>query len=131
MSTRRIVIGKRNDGTFGIFVSPSGVDAFTAADASLVLNIQSKVSQLILMGSVSSNQVISLGLSRSPVVHVTSKNTLAGVPGYSGAGGPTRPSPLAVNVSAFSYATINGNGASVTIIAPVPTSFAVYAKPFT
>ena len=131
MSTRRIVIGRRADGTYGIFVSRPGFDAYTTADVNLVLNIQSKVSQLILMGSVNSTQVVPLGLSRSPVVLVTSKNTMAGVPGYVGPGGPTRPSPLAINVSAFASATINGNGASVTINAPIPTTFAVYAKPFT
>jgi len=131
MSTRRIVIGKRNDGTFGIFVSPAGVDAFFAADSSLILNIQSKVSQLILLGQVSSSQTISLGLSRSPIVLVTSKNSLAGIYGYPGGAGPVRPSPLGTNVSAFSYAVINGNGASVSISAPVPTTVAVYAKAFT
>jgi hypothetical protein len=130
MSDRRINVGKRNDGTYGIFVARPGFDAFTTADANLVLNIQSKVSQLLMLGHVASTQTISLGLSRSPMVLVTSKNTLASVPGHVGSGGPTRPSPLG-NGFPFSSATINGNGVSLTVSCSVDTTYAVYSTPFT
>lgn len=130
MTTRRVIIGKRSNGDNGIFVSPAGVDAFTAADSQLLLNIQSKVSQLILLGRVSSSQTVALGLNRSPVVLCTSRNTLAGVPGHSGSGGPTRPSPLNGSFPTSS-ATINGNGASMTINCSVDTVYAVYGLAFT
>jgi hypothetical protein len=141
VSTRRVVIGKRGDGTFGIFVSRDGFDAFNTADANLLLNISSKVSALILLTTVASTQTISLGLSQSPLALVTSLNGLESLPGYTGTGGPARPSPfllLIPNGDGFiitrtpvASATINGNGASLTISCSAPTTVAVYSKPFT
>lgn len=143
MSTRRIVIGRRSDGTEGLFVSKAGFDAYSTPDANLVMNISNKVSMLLLLGLVSSSQTISLGLTRSPIVLVTSENNLRGtLAAYSGPGGPVRPSPLFfetpngsggynVGMSPASSATINGNGASVTISCGVATVYAVYSKAFT
>lgn len=143
MTTRRIVIGKRSDGTEGIFVSKAGFDAYSTADANLVMNISSKVSVLLLLGTVSSTQVISLGLSRSPTVLVTSENSLQNtIAGYTGPGGPARPSPLLtltpdghggyiVGQAPASSATINSNGASMTVSCSVATVYAVYSKAFT
>ncbi|WP_316214286.1 MULTISPECIES: hypothetical protein [unclassified Bradyrhizobium] len=143
MSVRRVVIGRRADGTFGAFVSKAGFDALVTPDANLLLNISSKVSFLLQLGLVGASQVVPLGLSRSPVVMVTSENSLGGtLANYNGPGGPTRPSPLAyvipngsggfsVGLSPASSATINGNGASVTINCSVGTVYAVYSQAFT
>jgi len=142
MSTRRVVIGKRADGAYGIFVSKAGFDAYTTADSNLLLNVSSKVSTLLLLGKVSSTQTIALGLSRSPIVLVTTQNSLSGLPGYSGSGGPCRPSPLmsmtpdgsggyVVGYTTPGTATINGNGASMTVTCGGPTVYAVYSKAFT
>jgi hypothetical protein len=142
VSTRRVVIGKRGDGTFGIFVSRDGFDSFNTADANLLFNISSKVSALILLTTVASTQTISLGLSQSPLALVTSLNGLSSLPGYSGTGGPARPSPFLLLIpdgsggfiitrTPVSSATINGNGASLTISCSAPTTVAIYSKPFT
>jgi hypothetical protein len=142
VSTRRVVIGKRGDGTYGIFVSKPGFDANSAASGNLMLNITSKVSTLLMMGKVASSQVIALGLSRSPIVLVTTQNSLSGLPGYGGSGGPCRPSPLmsltpdghggyVVGSSPPGTAIINSNGASMTISCSGPTVYAVYSKAFT
>jgi hypothetical protein len=142
MSTRRVVIGKRADGTYGIFVSKAGFDANNAANGNLMLNISSKVSTLLMMGKVFSSQVIPLGLSRSPITLVTTENSLTGLPGYGGSGGPCRPSPLmsltpngnggyVVGSGPPGTLTVNGNGASMTISCSGPTVYAVFSKAFT
>jgi hypothetical protein len=143
VTVRRVVIGKRGDGTYGIFASKDGFDAFSTADANLLLNISTKVSSLILLTHVSSTQTISLGLSRSPVAIVTSLNSLNSLPGFpGGVPGPARPSPFLVLIpdgsggfmfsrTPVASATINGNGASVTVNCSASTSLAVYSKPFT
>jgi hypothetical protein len=128
MSTRQIITGPRADGTIGIFVSPPGVDAFTAPDSSLLLNISSKLSQLIMQSSVPSDALIPLGLSSQPIVLVTSYNNLSGVPGHTWGAGPVRPSPL-LGFSP-SYVAINAGGASMTVIAPVKTVYSVFSKTF-
>jgi hypothetical protein len=143
MTTRRVVIGKRADGTNGLFVSKVGFDAYNTADANLILNVSSKVSMLLLMGKVGSTTTIALGLSRSPIVLVTTLNPLSSnLPGYSGSSGPARPSPFmtltpdghggfVVGSSPPGTATINSNGASVTITCSVTTVYAVFSKAFT
>lgn len=124
----RVIVGPRANGDIGLFVSPPGVNADTAADAALRLSITSKVSQLIMLGQVASNQTISLGLSRSPFVFVTSCNTLVGVPGHTWGDGPVRPSPLQGGASAV---VINSNGASMTIVCSTKTIYEVYNQAFT
>ncbi|WP_257195872.1 MULTISPECIES: hypothetical protein [unclassified Bradyrhizobium] len=126
-----------------MFVSKgSGFDAHTTADSNLILNVSAKVSTLLLLGKVSATQTIALGLSRSPIVMVTTQNPLTGLPGYSGSGGPCRPSPLItmtpdgsggyiVGISPPGAAIINGNGASLTVSCSGPTVYAVYSKAFT
>lgn len=129
------MVGKRSNGNLGIFVSPPGIDALTATDAQLTLNINSKISQLILLGFSVGNQIIALGLSRSPFVFVTSQNTISDVPGYNGLNGPMRPSPVGISGVSLSNpaaaATINSNGASMSISAGGRASYAVYNSPFT
>lgn len=132
--SRRIVIGPRSNGDTGIFVSPPGVDAFTAADSSLVLNVSSKVSQLILLGHISASQTISLGLGQQPIVFLTFSaiNSITGANGtttFPANAGPTRPSPVNVGQNGSSV-TINSGGASMSISAPGPVTYAVYSKTF-
>jgi hypothetical protein len=133
--TRRVVVGKRSNGDIGIFVSPPGIDAMNATDAQLTLNISSKISQLILLGFSVGNQTIALGLSRSPFVFVTSQNTISDVPGFNGLNGPIRPSPVGISGVSLNNpaatATINSNGASMSISAASKASYAVYNSPFT
>jgi len=140
VTTRRILIGRRADGANGIFVAKPGFDAYTALDANLLLNISSKVSSLLQAGLVASSQVVPLGLSRPPLVLVTSENSLGGtLASYHGPGGPARPSPLpyeipngsggfTVGMNPSSSATINGGGASVSVICSVATVYAVYSQ---
>lgn len=128
--TNRVVIGPRNNGNVGLFVSPPGVDADTAADSALVLNVTSKVSQLILVGHVATTTSgIVLGLGQKPFVFVTSQFNFAGVPGHTAGAGPLRPSPpdTALNTS---YAVINSGGASMDINAPAPVTYFVYSQAF-
>jgi hypothetical protein len=130
--SKRIVLGPRANGDVGLFVSPPGVDADIAADSALLLSATSKVSQLILLGNVAASgtpTTIVLGLSRSPFVFVTSQFDFAGVIGHTTGPGPLRPSPPIG--SSFSAATINSNGASMTITRPLKTTFAVYGAAFT
>jgi hypothetical protein len=143
MTTRRVVVGKRANGANGLFVSKVGFDAFNTPDANLILNITSKVSTLLLMGKVGSTATIALGLSRSPIVLVTTLNPLnSNLPGYSGSSGPARPSPFmtltpdgsggyVIGSTPPGTATINSNGASVTVTCSVTTVYAVFSKAFT
>lgn len=127
--TKRIIIGPRANGDVGMFVSPVGVDADTAADSALLLSATSKVSQLILMSRVSSSTTIPLGLSRSPYVLITSQWDWTGVAGHTLGPGPFRPSPVAGGIA--SYVQINSNGASMFVSCVLPTLYEVYGQAFT
>jgi len=61
--SNRVVLGARANGDVGLFVAPPGVNAMTAPDSALLLSATAKVSQLILMGRVTSSQIVALGLS--------------------------------------------------------------------
>jgi hypothetical protein len=125
----RVVIGPRSNGAVGVFVSPPGVDADTAADSALTMSITAKVSQLILLGHVSGSAAgIVLGVSQRPFVFLTSKYNFAGVPGHTTGAGPLRPSPPPGTGPAF--ATIQGGGATMDISAPSPCVYAVYGHVF-
>lgn len=126
--SRRVVAGKRANGDTGLFVSPLGVDAYTASDASLVLSIGSKVSQLVLLGSVSASQTVSIGLGQRPIVLVTSYNSVT-LTGPGTRTGIIRPSPFALGLTSANVA-INSGGLSMTISTGVKTTYAVYAKAF-
>lgn len=127
--SRRVVIGPRANGNTGLFISPPGVDAFTAPDSSLLLSIGSKVSQLVLLGSNSgSAATISIGLGQRPIVLVTSYNSIT-LTGGANRTGPARPSPINLSGGSVSV-TINSGGASMTVSGGVKTMYAVYAKAF-
>lgn len=125
----RVVIGPRANGDVGVFVSPPGVDANTAADSALLLGITSKVSQLLLLGKIAASGTVILGLHRSPYVFLVSEYNFATIAGHVGGPGPIRPSPAPGGTS--SSATINSNGASMTITTTVPVSYQVYGQAFT
>lgn len=128
--TKRIVLGPRANGDVGIFVSPVGVDADTAADSALRMTITSKVSQLILMGRVSIGTTnIPMGLTRSPYVFLTSQFDFSGVIGHTLGPGPFRPSPVGSNIQ--SACAIVGNGASLTIVAAYVCVYQVYSQAWT
>lgn len=142
--TRRAVFGLRGAGSNGLFISPAGIDAYYASDDQLILNVSSKISQLIMFGWVGGSTTVALGLSRSPYVLITSRETLNDVVGIqSGTTGSIRPSPSGLKIGTSqdggvtfrqmppASATINSNGASMSIDAPRPTAYAVYNVPFT
>jgi hypothetical protein len=129
----RIVLGARANGDKGLFVSPPGLDAMTAADSALLLSATSKVSQLILMGRVTVfPATVPLGLSRSPLVFMVSEFNFASVIGHTLGPGPIRPSPPFA-ATGSSTCTINENGASMTLQSPsnLPATFQVYSQAFT
>lgn len=127
--TPRVVIGPRANGDIGVFVSPPGINADTAADSALMLSITSKVSQLLLLGKITSSGTVTLGLHRSPYVFLASQFNFASIVGHVGGPGPIRPSP-GPGMSP-STATINSNGVSMTISTSVPCSYQVYGQAFT
>lgn len=147
MTIPRVIIGRRSasDPTPGIYISPPGVNAESAPESALVLNISTKISQLIMQGYVTGNTTIPLGLSRSPFVFLTSRYNMSADFGYGALVGPIRPSPYTTSILVpngsggflilpappSSTATINGNGASMTISTTVRTDYVVYRNAFT
>ncbi|SFM00753.1 hypothetical protein SAMN03159423_4880 [Bradyrhizobium sp. NFR13] len=134
MSDRRVVFGKRADGTLGVFVSPVGIDAFTATDDQLLLNISSKIPQLILLGAVASSQSVPLGVGRAPYVFLTNRQSMGTVPGYGALDGPVRPSPnFAYGApTGFAYADVASDGSAMSVSVPGGNrvAYAVYNIPF-
>lgn len=125
---RRNVIGERANGDHGLFFSPPAVDALTAADAALVFNVSSKVSQLLLLGSIAApGGTVMLGMSQKPFVHLTSSWDFSGVAGHTLGSGPIRPSPM---TGSPAVAVINSGGASMDVTAPTKTTYAVYSQAF-
>lgn len=130
--TPRVVIGPRANGDVGVFVSPPGINADTAADSALRLSITSKVSQLILIGRVAAGtNLVTLGLGRSPFVFLTSQWNFSGVIGHTTGPGPLRPSPVPISGWTPSTATINSNGVSMTVVSPLDCIYEVYSAAFT
>lgn len=127
----RGVIGNRNNGDIGAFISAPGFDADTTSDSNLRLNITVKVSQLLLMGRVSAGSYnIALGLGRSPYAFITSQWDFAGVAGHTLGPGPFRPSPPLPAAAASSIAII-GNGASMDVSASFTCVYQVYGQAYT
>lgn len=126
----RGVLGNRNNGDIGLFISKPTFDADTTSDSNLRLNITSKVSQLIMMGRLSAGTSnVGLGLTRSPYVMITSEWNWAGVSGHTLGAGPFRPSPPPSGTAAT--CTINSNGSSMTIFAPYTLIYQVFGYAYT
>ena len=126
--SRRARVGPRANGDVGLFIGPPGADAATAADAALILNVSSKVSQLILMGRATSSGIVPLGLSRSPFVFLTSQFDWANVIGHALGPGPFRPSPPPFGNP--SNCAINNHGESMTLNLSLPATYQVYSATF-
>lgn len=113
-----VIIGKRVptiDSDVGLFISPPGVDAETAPDNQLTLGISTLIPQMIMLGQTASvSETVPIGVSRTPLVLITSLQSMKDVFGYDFATGPLRPSPWDTEAN-NATATINGNGASMTI----------------
>lgn len=139
--TRRLVIGRRSNGDKGVFISPSGVDAYTAADSSLILGIGGAIAQLVMQGQVTSSTTIPLGFSHEPFVFITAKDDLhLGLVNLDGSVCRPAPQPRMVHdddddtwstvVRPSSTVTINSGGASMSISAGLTTIYQVYNKAF-
>jgi hypothetical protein len=126
--SRRVRAGQRANGDVGLFIAPPGLDASTAPDAALILNVTSKVSQLILLGKIVSSGTVALGLSRSPFVFLTSQFDWSSVVGHTLGPGPFRPSPAPGGGA--SNCVINGNGASMTFNLSFAATYQVYSAAF-
>ena len=128
--SRRVRGGPRANGDVGLFIGPPGADAATAADAALILNVSSKVSQLILMGRAIQSVTVPLGLSRSPFVFLTSQYDWASVIGHTLGPGPFTPSPPFLAGASPSTAAINNHGESVSLNLVFPAVYQVYSATF-
>lgn len=131
MSDRRIVIGKRANGDLGIFVSKVGYDAHTASDSDLVLNISSKISQLLMLGFVPSTDTVPLGFGAAPYIMLTGQADMTSVPLYGSLSGPVRPAPLGIfgATASGSYADVASDGAFMNLYTSVKCSYAVFNSP--
>ncbi len=128
--TRRVVIGRRANGDYGIFASPPGVDAFTAPDDQLNLSASNRVVQLLQMGVLGSSSSVYLGLSVRPIVLIFgSGNTAGELPGYPGVVGVARPAPL-YNTDPQAYTDIASDGSSMFVTCATRTIYAVYNRQF-
>jgi hypothetical protein len=124
--TRRVVIGRRGNGNYGIFISPPGVDAFTASDDQLTLNVSDRIPQLLQLGVLYSTGSVYMGLGVRPhVLLFGSGNTTGELPGYSGIVGVSRPAPLFAG-DPQAYADIASDGSSMTLTCGARTIYAVY-----
>jgi hypothetical protein len=129
MTVPRIRIGDRANGDIGVFISPTGVDATTASDSQLVMGISTKISNLILLGHVSSSALVPLGLHSRPFIFLTSQYSFSGVIGHTAGPGPMRPSPPVSGGSSAS-ALINSSGASMSITASTSVYYIVYSATY-
>lgn len=130
----RVIIGRRANGDNGIFVSNNGYDAYTASDDNLMLGITSKIVQLLMLGYASSNSYVPMGFGRMPVVILTTRLQMNGVPSYGDFDGPVRPAPndLYSTNADPSYADIQSDGSFMQVYPALPNrvSYAVYNVPF-
>ena len=123
--TRIGVIGERSNGDVGVFLAPDGYDAYTAADANLIMTIHEKISALLLMGYIGSSGSVALGLGAKPIVILSSLRTVTSKTGL------VRPSPLYYSAygapsTAHSTASVASDGSSMYVTAPVYTRYDVY-----
>lgn len=111
--TKRVVIGRRLDNTYGLFISAPGVDVDYASPDQLLLGLTQAVSQIVMIGAVPAGAtLVPLGFSRSPFVILNTfqsiNNTLYTFTGR------MKPSPYDVEANG-ARAQINGNGLSMTV----------------
>lgn len=128
--TRRVVIGRRANGDYGIFCSPPGVDAFTAPDDQLNLSASNRTTQLLRLGVLGSSDTVYLGLSVRPIVLVFGTGNQGGeLPGYPTVSGVARPAPL-YGSDYNAAADIANDGSSMYVICNARTIYAVYNRQF-
>lgn len=128
--TRRVVLGPRANGDFGMFVSPPGVDAYTASDEQLNLSASNRLAQLLQIGAVGGSTTIYLGLSIRPIVILFGTGNRTGeLVGYPGVKGVARPAPL-YGGDGNSFADIAGDGSSMAITCFDRLIYAVYNRQF-
>jgi hypothetical protein len=72
--TPRVVLGKRGT-EYGIWVTPPGFNAQTALDSVMVMQMSTSIDQTIIIGAVSSTQLVPLGLNARPMVLLTVKGS--------------------------------------------------------
>jgi hypothetical protein len=68
---RRIIIGRRKDGQYGLWVSAPGWDADTAPTDGLLLEMTQSVAQILMRGTVVPSVIVPLNLNTSPLVLLT------------------------------------------------------------
>jgi hypothetical protein len=128
--TRRVVLGQRANGDYGLFVSPPGIDAYTAPDDQLNLSASNRLTQMLQIGVVTESQNVHLGLTVRPIVMLFgSGNTTGELPGYPGIVGVARPAPL-FGGDPIAYADIASDGSTMAITCSTRTIFAVYNRDF-
>lgn len=128
--TRRVVIGQRANGDFGIFVSPPGIDAYTATDDQLNLSASNRVTQLLQIGVLGGSGSVYLGLPVRPLVLIFGTGNATGeLPGYPGVQGVARPAPL-YGGDPQAYADIASDGSSMYVTCSIRTIYAVYNRQF-
>jgi hypothetical protein len=74
--TTRVVLGKRGS-AYGLWVSPAGVDAMSAADSLLRFHMNTALEQLAMIGYATAGQVVALNFGVQP--HVLLLGTYNGV----------------------------------------------------
>lgn len=128
--SRRVVLGRRANGDYGLFVSPPGVDAYTAPDDQLNLSASNRVAQLLQIGAVGGSTSVFLGLSVRPIVVLFGTGNVSGeLVGYPGVQGIGRPAPLFAS-DPVSYVDVAGDGSSMAITCGARCVYAVYNRQF-
>lgn len=121
----RVVIGKRG-GDYGIWASPPGVDALTAADSQLTLAMSGAADQMILRGVAAPPSLVALGLNQRPFVLLTNINFNPQI----GFEGFMSPFPHSEAVAYNCFATLDG-GAAMLITGNAPLcGYAVFRRVF-
>jgi hypothetical protein len=133
MSDRRVRFGDLGSGLKGVKISKPGYDALTAAPQNLLLNASEKYSNLLKLGVVYGSASVAMGFGARPFVTITAIGDLTSVPDVawpSNMIGPVRPSPvwLISHVGdQTAYATVAGDGSSLTIASPVTVWYSIYS----
>jgi hypothetical protein len=128
--TRRVVLGQRANGDYGLFVSPPGIDAYTAPDEQLSLSASNRMAQLLQIGAIGGSTTVFLGLSIRPIVILFGTGNITGeLPGYPGVQGVGRPAPLFAG-DPQSYVDIAGDGSAMNVTCGARTIYAVYNRQY-